>query len=373
MSDSSPNFDFLTSGPDSGVGSGVGGWSPPDSSVNVAEPPAGEKPAAVPKSPTPNPVEPKPARAKEVPRKASSAKPDRTKSSGRRAGKPEPAAPEAATPADSAPAAAPAHKGSSRRKSGRKPSKPAAGGGSLDDFRVEGPKAVVLVSYAATMTLIAIWALWSMRAGSAHQLESLPDVPPREEGAFIQYPEDAALPPGHVVKLGEARRFGDVRVEPLGVERSAASLKHYSGDTSLRPPGGGETVLKLRLRLTNESGGRAFAPLDRRVVYERRVTDDFRTLSNQFVVAKSKKGSADPNVLLYDLSPDGEWDLEGQPLEPLEPGESVETVLAAGPEGLDALEGVCLWRVMLRKGIGPSGHGVLTMIEVPFRIADVRG
>ena len=256
------------------------------------------------------------------------------------------------------------------RSSAAKGRRPATDQASAGELRIEGTRAVLLLTYAATVTLIAAWALLSLRGGSSHQLESLPDVPPRESGAFIHYPPDAELPAGHVVRVGEARRFGDVVVEPLAVERSTAALSHYSGDDTLTAPSGGETVLTLRLRLTNR-GDRPIAPLDRRLVYERRVTDDFQVLSNQFVA--SQGGGEDLEVLLYDLSPDGEWNLSGQALEAIPPGAHAETFLATGPAELDRLRGACRWRILLRKGYGPSGYGVLTMLEVPFDADRVSG
>ena len=353
--DSAPNFDFLRG--DSGIDAGeaeAGGWSPPESSVNLLDPPADGRPTSPPDEDTvevepPPPAEPKPK--------------SRAKSS-----KPRSKPAKSKQPAAAAP---PPKQSKPKRKT-----KPAGEDGPSPgpDIRIEGNRALLLLSYAGAMTLITLWALWSLRGGSAHQLESLPDVPPVSPEAFRYYDEAAAMPAGHTLPLGESKQYGHVRVEPLRVTREKVSLTHYSGDKSLRPPGGGETVLKLHLRLTNESGDQKFAPLDKRLVYDRRVNADDTVLANQFIVPKSEKGTAEPNVLMYDLSPDGEWDVAGQPLPVLNPGESVETVLAAGPRHLDQLKGICLWRVLLRKGHNEStGHGVLTLIEVPFAIGDVAG
>lgn len=250
----------------------------------------------------------------------------------------------------------------SRGRSSRSSSKKSDSG-----FTLSGPIAISLVSYAFMMTMLAMYLLFGMKSD---QLESLPDIAPIGEEEFRYIPETANVAPGHRLKLGDAVRFGHIRVEPVRVTMGTASLTHYSGSSPVAPPEAGEQVLKLWLKLTNESSDQKIRPFDRRLVYDRRMSDNFDLLSDQFVVPADKLGAADPNVPMYDLSPVGEWDLEGQAFPQLKPGESVTTFLAAGPDELEQLTGQSVWRILMRKGFNNrSGNGVLTLIEVEFDAA----
>ena len=249
----------------------------------------------------------------------------------------------------------------SRRKKSKK---------ATDDngLTISGTMAVVLVSYALTMTLLTIYLLMSREA---HQLESLPDRAPIGPEEFRFVPESAAVPPRHRLQLGDSIRFGHIRVEPIKITKGTASLVHYSGSSTSPAPPSGEPILKLWLRLTNVSDDQKIAPFDRQLVYDRRIGDNFEVLSDQFVVPADKLGAADPNVPLYDLPPQGEWDLIGQRLDELKPGESMTTFLAAGPEEMEQLTGAAVWRILMRKGYHEAtGHGVLTLFEVEFNAAN---
>ena len=376
--DSAPNFDFLSDA----ASDESPGWKPP-SSVIVRDAPAMATSNDEPVNsdfPEPDESPAKSARPERTP-KPSSRMPLRKSRRGtdEKTADPPPtdeiaSSSDVEPPQEAQPAGRDVSRSTGRGRGGRKPRNV---GGAVADASgrsaktggpvLEGTPAIVLMCYAATMTLVALWGLYELRAGGSHQLESLPDVPPVSADEFRYYEESAALPAGHTLPLGKAAQYGYVRVEPLRVTREPVRLQHYSGDVDLRAPGGGETVLKLWLRLTNESDDQKIAPLDRRLVYERRLSADDVVLANQFVVPAAKKGSDDPNVLMYELSPDGEWDVTGQPLPTLEPGQSIETCLVAGPANLDKLSGPCLWRILLRKGHHDvTGRGVLTLIEVPF-------
>lgn len=248
----------------------------------------------------------------------------------------------------------------SRRKKSKK---------ATDDngLTISGTMAVALVSYALTMTLLTIYLVMSREA---HQLESLPDRAPIGPEEFRFVPESAAVPPRHRLQLGDSIQFGHIRVEPIKITKGTASLVHYSGSSTSPAPPSGEPILKLWLRLTNVSDDQKIAPFDRQLVYDRRIGDNFEVLSDQFVVPADKLGAADPNVPLYDLPPQGEWDLIGQRLDELKPGESMTTFLAAGPEEMEQLTGAAVWRILMRKGYHEAtGHGVLTLFEVEFNAA----
>lgn len=224
---------------------------------------------------------------------------------------------------------------------------------------------VFLFSYASAVTiaLVYMYSLW--RNPKQHVLESLPDVKPLQERAFLSVPVDAPMPAGHTLRLGEAQRFGNVRVEPLRIVREPAEFVHYTGQRD-RNRAATAPVLKLWLRFTNVSSEQSVSPLDADLVFKRVVRGD-RVQANNFVCRAPDKGQSGPVVFVYDLPQASEWDLAGQQLgRTLQPGESVETYVATTEEGLDQLTGDLIWRVHFRKGHSPKGNGVTTMVEVAF-------
>lgn len=388
--DSSPNFDFLHSD----AAEDSPGWSPTaDSAVDMAEPsetavplPATDVPA--PKKKVEPPAEEEvPEAADQVPDAAAAEETSPVFAS--EPEEAEEAEPFFAPPADEADEPAPpvtkAEKLASetdepaptkavenapersRSNQRRSSSRSRSSSNDKSGFTLSGAIAISLISYAVMMTILAMYALFGRES---HQLESLPDRKPIGEDEFRYIPESAAVAPGHRLKLGDSVRFGNIRVEPLKVTRGTASLAHFSGTSSSKPPESGEEIVKMWLRLTNESRDQKIKPFDRMLVYDRRVNDDFEVLADQFVVPADKLGAADPNVPMYDLSPQGEWDLEGQQFPELKPGESIETFLAVGPEELEQLTGPSIWRILMRKGFNNrTGHGVLTLLEVEFDAA----
>jgi hypothetical protein len=93
---------------------------------------------------------------------------------------------------------------------------------------------------------------------------------------------------------------------------------------------------------------------------------------NTFVCRAADKRKGGHLVYVYSLNLNKSWDLRGQNLKELAPGESVETYIAAGPDGIDTLKGNLVWRVHFRKGYSPSGKGVTTLFEVDFQSSDIR-
>ena len=57
----------------------------------------------------------------------------------------------------------------------------------------------------------------------------------------------------------------------------------------------------------------------------------------------------------------------------LKPGESFETYVPTGTDGLADLTGPLLWRVHIRKGFSDSGRGVTTIFEVAFDSSQIEG
>jgi hypothetical protein len=192
----------------------------------------------------------------------------------------------------------------------------------------------------------------------------LPDVvaPQNDDGTITRVivPADAPLPAGHVLSLGETRRFGDVLVTPLRVVREPLEFVHFRG-TKTREPAG--EVLKLWLRFENVSeDGTSFTPLDDNLLFYRAFGKTGELKANNFVAAADR--SAGSLVPVFDQPIGSDWDLAGQNLGmTLAPGESVEMYI---PSDIDppAAAGPSTWRIHLRKGIASNGRGVTTLIEV---------
>lgn len=230
-----------------------------------------------------------------------------------------------------------------------------------------------LISYASAATLALIYLFVTMSTADPHQLESLPDVPPLKEGETMsRVIPSADMPAGHTLSLGEAQRYGNIRVEPLRVTREPIEFAHFSGQAGAGKPAT-SPVLKLWVRFTNVSSDQTIAPLDAGLLYARTLRDSGRFQANQFVCRASEKTDDGEQVLVFDHPPTSEWDLVGQQLgTPLAPGESIEIFIPTEESGLDALSGELVWRMHFRKGYSPKGFGVTTVVEVVFDSSQIQ-
>jgi hypothetical protein len=231
-------------------------------------------------------------------------------------------------------------------------------------------------SYACAVTLTLIYILF-LAGPSVHELESLPDLlPPVNKDGEVGLrvaPPDADVAPGHVLSLGESRRFGDVVVTPLRVTRGPLQFVHYNGQpTAVRRPDSAP-VLKLWLKFENVSAKQTFAPLDGTLVFKRIYRDQGTTVAtNNFFCEVSQRRPGGELHHVFDMPVESEWKIAGLDLgKPLAPGESAELFIP-GDEGVTEVSGNMVWRVQFRKGRHPaSGNGVTTLIDVRFRSSDV--
>lgn len=238
---------------------------------------------------------------------------------------------------------------------------------------------IIVLSYASVATIACFYLLQQLQFGSPHQLESLPDIKPpmkNDEIAYQLVPEGGDVAPGHVLELGESRRFGDLLITPMKVTMGTLTFEHYTLDPErVRAPV--EGVCKLWLKIENKSEESVFAPFDRQLILTR-VTDsnDPSWLrSNNFVARQDVKGSKGEQHLLYDLEMAGEWNFAGIPDNVvLKPGEATEIYLPTEPFTSKSLAmGEYVWRFQVRKGINQdSGWGVTTLVEVEFDHSDVK-
>lgn len=231
---------------------------------------------------------------------------------------------------------------------------------------------LIVGSYASLMT---IYVIYLTLFGRKHQLESLPDLKTVQQSggrAIVPRPENN-LPAGHQLKLGQAERFGNIRVTPLRVTRGPITFAHYSGgSTSNRAPS--EPVLKLWLKFENLSDRQTIVPLDTTLMFFQRPIDDRVASYNVLFRESDRKDRNAHFYYLFDrMAVDSEWTLVGQHTnEELAPGQSFETFVPS-EENTEGLTGNVVWRVHFRKGYGPeTGNGVTTLIDVLFNSDDVK-
>jgi hypothetical protein len=239
---------------------------------------------------------------------------------------------------------------------------PAAAGGRTNSL---------LKIYASAITVLCMYlVLQLVRNSRPEQLESLPDIPPLKENESQFYPIEARLPDGHVLSLGESRRFGNILVEPLRVTYGPLEYEHWTGQSSRTRPPSDESVVKLWVRFTNVSEDQQIAPFDGELVLRQRYHEnEMRT--NNFL----RRAGGEVIEFMYQMPPASEWELSEQRIgHVLEPGESFETYAATGSEhlaevlgNLDGESHDLVWRLHLRKGYGPAGNGVTTLVDVAFK------
>lgn len=233
------------------------------------------------------------------------------------------------------------------------------------------------VIYGSVATAVCLALLYLLATRRTSQLESLPDVVPRQDprtGQIIRgtWPADAPLPPGHTLALGETGRFGDLLVTPLKVTREPLEFAHRLGGSEKRPSPG--EVLKLWLKFENAGDrGRSFAPLDADLLFFRQVRGGGRSYqvdANNFLASAGDRAN-DKLVFVYDHVATGDWDLAGEGLgQPLSPGES-ETTYVPSETDPPPLSGPLVWRLQLRKGVASNGWGVTTLVEIAFDAARI--
>ena len=224
----------------------------------------------------------------------------------------------------------------------------------------------LLAAYALVVTGALIYLLFIR---SDHALESLPDLQPQSAAQYEHIHPDADLPPGHELRIGEARQFGSVVVRPLRITREPLEFTHYENESMTRPPD--EPVLKLWLEFTIESGP-AFQPLDTLLLTKRATRPDQpdTVLSNTFLCKVSDVKTRDNLVLNYEHPVNSEWHLKQQNIyKRFQPGDRKQSYVASDIHGYDALINQAeplVWRLQIRKGLSKNGNGVTTLVDVIF-------
>lgn len=234
---------------------------------------------------------------------------------------------------------------------------------------------IVVASYASAVTIVLVYLLFIARNNA---LESLPDIKPpsgkKGEFAWKYIPPKSNVAPGHVLALGESRRFGNVKVTPLKVTRGIARFEHFSGQPGMdRIPT--NPLLKLWVKFENVSRDQPFVPLDAYLLFTRddgNLGDSVK--ANCFVGLESDRKQGKMPYTHFDrLAVTSEFRIIGQNLDHvLNPGESMETFIPS-EEAASTLDGDLVWRVQFRKGLNPSSlRGVNTLIDVRFSSKDIQ-
>ena len=258
---------------------------------------------------------------------------------------------------------------------GSVPDRPATLSRSKVDSRHSGLTLLLLVvsTYASLLTLYLAYKILFERT---HQLESLPDlktVQQRGGRAAVPKPENT-LPPGHVLKLGQTGRYGDIRVTPLRVTKGPLAFSHYSGDaTRERAPS--DPVLKLWLKFENVSETKTITPMDTTLMYFNRGIGHGEIASYNVIFPDTDlRKNKLPYYYHFDrIAADSEWSIVGQNANrALAPHETFETFVPS-QENIEGLTGDLVWRIHIRKGHGPkTGNGVTTLIDVHFHCDDIQ-
>lgn len=233
--------------------------------------------------------------------------------------------------------------------------------------------------YAIAITLLMIFCLMTGRLklfGNA-ALESLPDIRPLDSNEFRKVPDGTPVPEGHVLKLGESRRFGDVVLTPVKVTRESLMFEQFQTKapaTTLTT----DPVLKLWLRFENRSGWYSFPPFDAGLMSHRtpRFSTDESTIVNSMLNVSSPGTSSPVRVLNFLQTMDNAFVIVGQQSgKAIIPEETLETFIACSEEIQYVTvtpETGYTWRVQFRKGVhGSSGHGVTTLVDVLFSETDI--
>ena len=239
---------------------------------------------------------------------------------------------------------------------------------------------VVVLSYASAMTLACAFLLYQ-RKNNPGTLD-LPDLLPpaqitkgKKHVSVKKYlPEDKPVPEANVLKLGESRQYGSVKVTPLKVTRGPVEFSYYKADEDQQKDPEGP-VLKLHLKFENVSPDQEFIPLDSVLVYskdqDRKTFESFNP--HNFVSNVSDRGTRAKHAYVLNVLPNGSWIVKNQNLdEDLAPGQSLETFVPTTAEEIESLTGDLVWRVQFRKGYNRTSlRGVTTLIEVLFNSSEI--
>ena len=130
--------------------------------------------------------------------------------------------------------------------------------------------------------------------------------------------------------------LGELKVTPRSIARRPVELLRLQGTAE----GERETspTLVMTLELANHSSASNFAPLDPAIV-----RDSLPAVDQSFIELPGGR-----QIAMYPLAGESEWSIQDQVFPPLQPGETVETILVSEPVEMADLKGSMIWHVKLR-------------------------
>ena len=253
--------------------------------------------------------------------------------------------------------------------------------------RPSRPLLYVLISYAAIMTLLAIYALFFRKADTldpGHPLSTIPDnfgefdPAVRKKVSQLKLDLDAPLPANQQVVLGERLQIGQIEIEPIAVEKRPLTIireGRTAGDTQRRTTR--LDALVLRIRVKNTSADLPIFPLD--PAFTRSAKMDDRPAMRLAIGRHMLYGGAISWPFGDRVKREYE---EAQALDdqPLQPGETREYVVFTNEDaGLaqvvkKATEPL-VWRIQIRRGVVEfrgKEVPVSAIIGIEFKASDVR-
>ena len=201
---------------------------------------------------------------------------------------------------------------------------------------------VLVSSYASALTLALGFILWTGRGlsrsdprGSARPVPGAYGGSP-SRGASLTSDVPLPLPAPNVTDLGRPVSLGELKVTPRSIARRPVELLRLQGTAE----GERETspTLVMTLELANHSSASNFAPLDPAIV-----RDSLPAVDQSFIELPGGR-----QIAMYPLAGESEWSIQDQVFPPLQPGETVETILVSEPVEMADLKGSMIWHVKLR-------------------------
>ncbi len=187
-------------------------------------------------------------------------------------------------------------------------------------------------------------------------LRKIPDYGIRRGGREWVVPDpSAAVPSGHWLRLGKAKRIGDLEIKPLRLfidQVRFTTLNPHSGQTVVTESG--EKTLFLAVEIRNLSDKMAFSPLD-----------ELFLRPNDFPAYAYIELPTGEHVGMYPLTKFSERTIQNQSFEELPPGQKREYWIAADPSVLKKLKDTMVWRLHLRVG-GTIDNTYTSVVALKF-------
>lgn len=246
---------------------------------------------------------------------------------------------------------------------------------------------LVLIPYAAIMTVLAIYGLFYRKAETlepGHPLSTIPDTfgefdpAARRKVSQLKLDFDAPLPAGQRAELGERIRIGQLEIEPLAVQKRPLTIIREgksAADTQRRTTRFEALVLQLRVK--NLSTDLPVFPLDPAFTRSAKMGD--RPAMRLAIGRQTLYGGAISWPFGVGVKREYE-ESQARDDQPLNPGETRDYVVFTNEDaGLEqvvmkATEPL-LWRVQVRRGVveyKSKEVPVSAIIGVEFKPGDIR-